>query len=71
MDNISDLKVTELRELIRTEVEQTVLELLGDPDNGLELLDEIKSRIELSSLANKQAVKKNIYAQKVVVKLGL
>ena len=54
MDNISDLKVDEL----------------GDPDDGLELREEIKSRLE-RSLANKQAVKKNISAQKVAAKLGL
>jgi len=70
MDKISDLKVNELRELIRMEVEQTVLELFGDPDDGLELQKEIKTRLE-RSLANKQAVKKNISAQKVAEKLGL
>jgi hypothetical protein len=68
--NISELKVNDLRELIRTEVEQTVLELLGDPDEGLELREEIKSRLE-RSLVNKQAAKNNISAQKVADKLGL
>jgi len=68
--NISELKVNDLRELIRTEVEQTVIELLGDPDEGLELREEIKSRLE-RSLANKQSAKKNISAQKVADKLGL
>ncbi len=51
---VSELTVNELRELIRTEVEQTFLDMLGDPDDGLELREDIKSRLE-RSLIHKQA----------------
>ncbi len=38
----SPKEVDELRELIRSEVEQTVLNVLGDPDEGLELHEKSK-----------------------------
>ncbi len=49
---VSELTVNELRELIRTEVEQTFLDMLGDPDDGLELREDIKSRLERSLIIN-------------------
>ena len=67
---VSDLTVNDLRELIRTEVEKTVLEMLGDPDEGLELREDIKSRLK-RSLTQKNAGEKTISAQKVATKLGL
>jgi hypothetical protein len=44
--------------------------MLGDPDDGLELREDIKSRLE-RSLIHKQAGEKTISAQEVATKLGL
>jgi hypothetical protein len=41
MPKVKDLSVDDLEQLI----EQKVLEILGDPDSGLELKDEFKSKL--------------------------
>jgi hypothetical protein len=35
----------ELQQMIEASVERTLIELFGDPDEGLELRDEIKQRL--------------------------
>jgi hypothetical protein len=35
----------ELQQMIEVSVERTLIELFGDPDEGLELRDEIKERL--------------------------
>jgi hypothetical protein len=40
--SVADLTVDELRDLIKEVVTQTILEIFGDPDEGLELREEIK-----------------------------
>jgi hypothetical protein len=47
---ISDLTTEKLRELIAEVVEEKLLELLGDPDAGLTVRDDIRERL-LRSLA--------------------
>lgn len=42
----------ELKEMIETSIEQKLLELLGDPDEGLEIRKSIRNRL----LRQKQAV---------------
>ncbi|MFP4642349.1 MAG: hypothetical protein ACOC7P_00200 [Chloroflexota bacterium] len=42
MGNVKDLTIEELEHLI----EQKVLEILGDPDSGLEMKEEFKKEIE-------------------------
>ncbi len=68
--NVADLTVDELKNLIREVVTQTILELLGDPDEGLGLRDEIKERLH-RSLAATQAGGETQPAQAVAAKLGL
>ncbi len=68
--NVVDLTVDELKNLIREVVTQTILELLGDPDEGLELRDEIKERLR-RSLAATQTGGETQPAQAVAAKLGL
>jgi hypothetical protein len=65
---ISDLTVDELRNLIREVVAQTLLELLGDPDEGLELREEIQDRLHRSLAATPV---ESTSAQAVAAKLGL
>ena len=67
---VADLTVDQFKDLIRQVVIQTLSEVLGDPDEGLELRDDIKARIQ-QSLAAMQAGTKTIPAQEVAAKLGL
>jgi hypothetical protein len=46
--SIADLTVEEFEALIGRAVEQKLLELLGDPDEGLELRDEVVTRLQRS-----------------------
>ncbi|GAB4504039.1 MAG: hypothetical protein Fur0043_10320 [Anaerolineales bacterium] len=66
---IADLTVDELRKLIRETVIQTFSEILGDPDEGLELRDELKLELQ-RALATDEAGK-TIPAQDVAARLGL
>lgn len=68
--HVADLTVDELKSLIREAVTQTILEIFGDPDEGLELREEIKDRLR-PSLAATQPGAKLIPAQEVAAKLGL
>jgi hypothetical protein len=42
---IAEMTRDELREMIETSVEQKLLELLGDPDEGLELRKTVRDRL--------------------------
>jgi len=66
---IADLTVDDLRKLIRETVIQTFFELLGDPDEGLELRDEFK--LELQRALATDETGKTIPAQDVAARLGL
>ncbi|MDM8521428.1 hypothetical protein QUF64_15380 [Anaerolineales bacterium HSG6] len=67
---VADLTIDELTLLIQNVVKQTIMDLLGDPDVGLELQDAIKTRLQ-RSLASVQSGQKTIPAQDVAAKLGL
>lgn len=66
---ITDLTVDELRKLIREVVIQTLSEMFGDPDEGLELSDEFK--LELQRALATAEKSETIPAQEVAAKLGL
>ncbi|MEM3422040.1 MAG: hypothetical protein QW315_07300 [Candidatus Hadarchaeum sp.] len=66
---IADLTVDEFRKLIRETVIQTFSEILGDPDEGLELRDEFK--LELQRALATDETGKTIPAQDVAARLGL
>jgi hypothetical protein len=42
---VAELTVDELTQVVQEAVEQKLIEMLGDPDNGLELREEIKARL--------------------------
>ncbi len=63
---VADLTVDELRSLVKETARQTILEILGDPDQGLELRDELKDRLRRSLAATE-----TIPAHKVAAELGL
>lgn len=49
---VGDMTADELRELVSSVVEEKLAELLGDPDAGLELRDDVRERL----LRQQQAV---------------
>ncbi|MDY6994667.1 MAG: hypothetical protein SVR94_18945 [Pseudomonadota bacterium] len=53
---IADLTIDELRGLIREEVKQTLLEVLADPDAGLEIHEEVKVRLQRSLQVDAQTI---------------
>ena len=67
---VADLTVDQFKNLIREVVIQTIIEVLGDPDEDMELRDEIKVKIQ-QSLAAVKAGEKIIPAEEVAAKLGL
>ena len=65
---VADLTIDEFKGLVKEVVSQTIIELLGDPDEGLELREEIQERLRRSLTASPQKRKS---AQEVAEKLGL
>ena len=66
--SVADLTVDEFRGLVKEIVSQTILELLGDPDEGLELRTNLEERLRQSLAASSTKTKS---AQDVAAKLGL
>ena len=52
---VTDLTIEELKNLIRDVVDEKFREILSDPDNGLELREEIEQRLK-ASLASKERI---------------
>ena len=51
---VADMTATELRQLVSSVVEEKLMQLLGDPDQGLVLRENVRKRL----LRQKQAVSK-------------
>jgi hypothetical protein len=66
---VAELTVDEFRQVIENTVEQKLLEMLGDPDEGLELSEDIKARLNRAR-ADKEAGRV-ITAKEVAAQLGL
>ncbi|MGD8624276.1 MAG: hypothetical protein PVF47_10900 [Anaerolineae bacterium] len=66
---VAELTVDEFRQVIENTVEQKLLEMFGDPDEGLELSEDIKVRLKRAR-AEKEAGRV-ITAQEVAAQLGL
>jgi mRNA interferase RelE/StbE len=67
---VGDLTVEELKELIKSVITQTALELMGDPDKGLERRAEIGGRLR-DSLTALQTGQQTISLQEAAAKLGI
>ena len=67
---VAELTVDELKQIIQEAVEQKLSEMLSDPDEGLELREEIKARL-LHSLEAERCGARGIPAQEVASQLGL
>lgn len=69
-DTVAQMTKEELREMIESSVEQKLLEILGDPDEGLELRKSVRERL----LRQKEAVARGERGEPledVVKRLGL
>lgn len=69
-NTVAELSVDEFRQVIEETFEQKLLELFGDPDEGLELREEVKSRLRRSLKAERDGVR-GIPAKDVAAELGL
>lgn len=69
MQTVKDLSIEELRALIADVVEQTLRELLGDPDAGLELRPEVRERL-LRTLNQPRESRRTVPASEVARHLG-
>jgi hypothetical protein len=67
---VAELTVDELTQVVQEAVEQKLIEILGDPDEGLELREEIKARLRRSLEAEQSGVE-GIPAQEVAAQLDL
>lgn len=67
---VKDLSIEELRFLVQDAVEQALLELLGDPDRGLELRGEIRDKLSRSLVAVASG-QRGLPAADVAKELGL
>ena len=64
---VKDLGVDEFKALIYEAVEEKLEEMLGDPDQGLELREKLKTRLQRSLSTKSQ----NVPVEKVAKDLGL
>ena len=67
---VAELTVDELTQVVQEAVEQKLIEMLGDPDEGLELREEIKARLRRSLEAEQSGVQ-GIPAQEAAAQLDL
>ena len=68
--SIADLTVDEFKDLMREVVMQAIVDLFGDPDEGLALREDIKADLQ-RSLSAVQAGGETIPAQAVAARLEL
>ncbi len=67
---VTELSVEQLKALIEEMIEEKLQDYLGDPDEGLELREEVRTRLE-ESLAAVRRGEKGIPIEEVAKKLGL
>ena len=67
---VKDLSSVELKALIQEAVEKALLDLLGDPDQGLELREGIQERLK-HSLKRVQKGERGIPAEEAAREAGL
>ena len=67
---IKELTVEEFKDLVQEAVQEKLEEIIGDPDAGLELREEVKERLR-NSLAAGQRGEKRIPVDEVAKRAGL
>jgi hypothetical protein len=67
---VKDLTVEQFKSLVQEAIEEKLAEIIGDPDLGLELREEVKERLR-SSLAARQRGEKGMPMDEVARRAGL
>jgi len=67
---VKELTVEQFKNLVQEAIEEKLAEIIGDPDLGLELREEIKERLR-NSLAARQRGEKGIPIDEVARQAGL
>jgi len=67
---VKEMSIDELKALIYQVVEEKLYEILGDPDRGMELKEEVKDTLR-KSLAATQHGERGVPAQEVASKMSL
>jgi hypothetical protein len=62
---VSDLTIEELRQIIKEIIDEKFRELLFDPDEGLELKEEIEQRLRASLLSTEKIPFEEVKKRKV------
>ena len=68
---VSELSVDEFKSLIREVVEQTIAEMVADPDEGLDLRDDVKNFLQASINSFSSGESATSSVQQVAANLGL
>jgi hypothetical protein len=69
--SVAELSVDELRTLIHEVVTEVINELLADPDEGLELREELEQRLQRSREKQQAGLQQTVPVEEVARKLGL
>ena len=67
---VKELTVEQFKDLVQEAIEEKLDEIIGDPDLGLELREDIKERLR-NSLAARQRGEKGIPIEEVARRAGL
>jgi len=67
---VGELSRNELKRLIGEVVEEKLLELLGDPDEGMVLQEEVQARLR-RTLEDQRAGKRGVAIREAAARLGL
>jgi hypothetical protein len=67
---VKELTVEEFKNLVQEAIEEKLEEIMGDPDAGLELREEVKERLR-NSLAARRRGEKGIPIEEVARRVGL
>ena len=70
MVKVKELSVEQLKALIQEAVEEKLQEILGDPDQGMELSEDIKERLK-QSLSAMERGERGIPISQVIKETGL
>ena len=70
MQTVRDLSIEELRALIADVVEETLRDLVGDPDAGVELRPEVRERL-LKTLNQPRESRRTVPASEVARQIGV
>ncbi|HEX6383451.1 MAG TPA: hypothetical protein VF177_02165 [Anaerolineae bacterium] len=68
---VADLTVDEFRDLVKEIVEQTMREMIEDPDEGLPLREDMEEALQRSLTAHRSGSLKTVPVQELADKLGL